>query len=116
MPSTPPLHATPTTIKLLLADERLVVREGLKRILTQPRLRVGGEAATRSEGLEQAPRSDPHLLLPAPLLGGSNILSLIRELKRRHLRCGVLVLNVEGEDPDGLRILGTGAVGYVSKR
>ncbi|HEY6159004.1 MAG TPA: response regulator transcription factor [Gemmatimonadales bacterium] len=115
MPSTPPLHAAPTTIKLLLADERLVVREGLKRILTQPGLRVVGEAATRSEVLEQARRSDPDVLLLDPLLGGSNILSLIRELKRRHLRCGVLVLNVEGEDPDALRILGTGAGGYVSK-
>src|ERR1044071_7121710 len=115
MPSTPPLHATPTTIKLLLADERLVVREGLKRILTQPGLRVVGEAATRSEVLEQARRSDPDVLLLDPLLGGSNILSLIRELKRRHLRCGVLVLNVEGEEPDALRILGRGPAGYVSK-
>jgi two-component system, NarL family, invasion response regulator UvrY len=115
MPSPAPLHPAPTTIKLLLADERLVVREGLKRILTQPGLRVVGEAATRAQVLEQSRATDPDVLLLDPLLGGANIVSLIRELKRRHLRCGVLVLNVEGEDPDALRILGTGAVGYVSK-
>ena len=115
MPSPAPLHPAPTTIKLLLADERLVVREGLKRILTQPGMRVVGEAATRDEVLEQSRTADPDVLLLDPFLGGPNILSLIREMKRRHLRCGVLVLNVEGEDPDALRILGTGAVGYVSK-
>jgi two-component system, NarL family, invasion response regulator UvrY len=115
MPPPAPLHPAPATITLLLADERLVVREGLKRIVTQPGMRVVGEAATRGEVLEQARSVDPDVLLLDPFLGGPNILSLIRELKRRHLRCGVLVLNVEGEDPDALRILGTGAVGYVSK-
>ena len=115
MPSPAPLHPAPTTIKLLLADERLVVREGLKRILTLPGMRVVGEAATRDEVLEQSRSADPDVLLLDPFLGGPNILSLIREMKRRHLRCGVLVLNVEGEDPDALRILGAGAVGYVSK-
>ena len=102
-------------IKLLLADERLVVREGLKRILTQPGMRVVGEAATRDEVLAQSRTTDPDVLLLDLFLGGPKIVSLIREMKRRHLRCGVLVLNVEGDDPDALRILGTGAVGYVSK-
>src|SRR5690242_9372304 len=115
MPPPAPLHPAPATITLLLADERLVVREGLKRIVTQPGMRVVGEAATRREVLDQARSVDPDVLLLDPFLGGADILSLIRELKRRHLLCGVLVLNVEGEDPDALRILGTGAVGYVSK-
>src|SRR5438309_125155 len=106
MPSTAPLHHGPATIKVLLADERLVVREGLKRILTQPGMRVVGAAATRAEVLERARTAEPDVLLLDPCLGGPNILSLIREMKRRHLRCGVLVLNVEGEDPDALRILG----------
>jgi hypothetical protein len=36
MPSTAPLHPAPALIKLLVADDRLVVREGLKRIVSEP--------------------------------------------------------------------------------
>jgi hypothetical protein len=36
MPSTAPPHPAPALIKLLVADDRLVVREGLKRIVSEP--------------------------------------------------------------------------------
>jgi two-component system invasion response regulator UvrY len=113
MSSTAPLHPT---IKLLLADGRLVVREGLKRIVTEPGMRVVGVAATGDEMLEQARATEPDVLLLDLFFRDPKLLGeLIRELKRRHPRCRVLVLNVQGEDPDALRILGTGAAGYLGK-
>jgi len=115
MASTTPLHPAPATIKLLVADERFVVREGLKRIVTEPGMRVVGQAATPDEVLEQARATDPDVLLVDLFLGDPKIFGLIRELRRRQLRCRVLVLNVQGEDPDALRILGMGAAGYLSK-
>jgi DNA-binding NarL/FixJ family response regulator len=115
MPSTAPLHPAPALIKLLVADDRLVVREGLKRIVTEPGMKVVGEAATPDEVLERAQATDPDVLLVDLFLGDPKIFGLIREMKRRHLGCRVLVLNVQGEDPDALRILGMGAAGYLSK-
>ncbi len=115
MPSTAPLHPAPPVIKLLIADDRLVVREGLKRIVTEPGLKVVGEATTPDEVLEQARATDPDVLLLDLFLGDPKIFELMREMKRRHLGCRVLVLNVQGEDPDALRILGMGAAGYLSK-
>lgn len=115
MPSTAPLHPAPAVIKLLIADDRLVVREGLKRIVTEPGLKVVGEAATADEVLEQARATDPDILVLDLFLGEPKIFGLMREMKRGHLRCRVLVLNVQGEDPDALRILGMGAAGYLSK-
>jgi two-component system, NarL family, invasion response regulator UvrY len=115
MPSPTPLHPAPPVIKLLIADDRLVVREGLKRIVTEPGMKVVGEAATPDEVLEQARATDPDVMLLDLFLGDPKIFELMREMKRRHLGCRVLVLNVQGEDPDALRILGLGAAGYLSK-
>ena len=116
IPSTAPRHTTPAIIKLLVADDRLVVREGLKRLVAQcSDMRVVGEAATRDEVLEQARTTEADVLLLDLFLGTPTILGLIRDVNRRHPRCRVLVLNVQGQDPDALRILGTGAAGYLSK-
>jgi DNA-binding NarL/FixJ family response regulator len=101
---------------LLVADDRLVVREGLKRLVAQcSDMRVVGEAATRDEVLERAQATEADVLLLDLFLGTPTILGLIRDVNRRHPRCRVLVLNVQGQDPDALRILGTGAAGYLSK-
>jgi two-component system invasion response regulator UvrY len=103
-------------IRLLVADERLVVREGLKRIVAGcADMTVVGAAASPDEVLEQAQGTGPDVLLLDLFLGGSKLRALIRELKRRHRSCRVLVLDVQGEDPDALRILGTGAAGYVGR-
>lgn len=74
---------------------------------------VVGSAASPDEVLEQAQSRRPDVLLLDLFLGGPKLRALIRELKRRHSSCRVLVLDVQGEDPDALRILGTGAAGYV---
>ena len=115
MPSPAPLHPAPAVIKLLVAADRLVVREGLKRIVTEPGMRVVGEAATLDQVLDQARAAEPDVLLLDLFLGDRKTLALIRDMKRHHPRCRILVLNVEGEDPDALRILGTGAAGYLTK-
>jgi two-component system, NarL family, invasion response regulator UvrY len=104
------------TIKLLVADDRLVVREGLKRLVAEcSDMTVVGEAATRDEVLERTRATEPDVLLLDLFLGTPTILGLIRAIKRDQPRCHVLVLNVQGEDADALRILGTGAAGYLSK-
>src|SRR6266480_7490862 len=76
---------------------------------------VVGEAATRDEVVAQTLATKPNVLLLDLWLGGPTLLGLIRVVKRRHPGCRVLVLNVQGEDPDALRILGTGAAGYLSE-
>lgn len=115
MPNRAPLHP-PDPIKLLVADDRLVVREGLKHLVAGRRdMKVVGEAATAAEVLRQAEATRPDVLLLDLFLGGPQILGLTRDMKRRHRRCRVLVLSVQGEDPDALRILAAGAAGYLSK-
>jgi len=116
MRSTVPLHPAPSTTKLLIADDRLVVREGLKRIVAEcSDMKVVGEAATHDEVLEHAQAADPDVVLLDLFLGGPKLVGLIHEMRRRRLRSRVLVLSVQGQDPDALRILGAGAAGYLGK-
>src|SRR2546426_822628 len=104
MPTAGPLHPAPATIPLRLADDRLVVREGLKRIVAEyPDMSVVGEAATWDEVVEQTRATRPDVVLVDFFLGGATLLGLIRAVKRRHGRCRVLVLNVRGEDPEAFK-------------
>ena len=116
MSSKAPLDPTPSRIRLLIADDRWVVREGLKRMIAQcADMKVVSEAATSDEVLERLPSTDVDVILLDAWLGGPKTRGLIREVRRRHARCRVLVLNVHGRDPNALRLLGTGAAGYLGK-
>jgi two-component system, NarL family, invasion response regulator UvrY len=116
MPSISPVHPTPSRIRLLIADDRWVVREGLKRMIAQyAGMKVVGEAATWSEVLERLQATEVDVLLLDAWFGGPKLRGRIREVKDHHARCRVLVLNVQGRDSDALRLLGTGAAGYLGK-
>jgi len=116
MPPTTPPQPAPPRIKLLIADDRIVVREGLKRIIAQcADMKIVGEAATRDDVLELLPRGEVDLILVDAFLAGPTMLGLIREVKRHHSLCRVLVLNVQGPEADALRLLGTGAAGYLGR-
>jgi len=115
MPPNAPLHPPPARIKLLIADDRWVVREGLKRMIAQcADMKVVGETATSDEVLEHLHRTEVDVMLLDAWLGGPKTRGVIREV-RRHARCRVLVLNVQGRDADALRLLGTRAAGYLGK-
>jgi DNA-binding NarL/FixJ family response regulator len=116
MSSNAPLDPTPSRIRLLIADDRWVVREGLKRMIAQcAGMKVVGEAATGDEVLEQLHPTKVDVILLDAWLAGPKMRGLIREVRRRHARCRVLVLNVQGRDADALRLLGTRAAGYLGK-
>ena len=107
-------HPEPPVLKLLVAADRLLIREGLKRLLAAPGLKVVAEAATRDEVLERARSAEPDVLVLDLFVGGPRTLGLIREVTRRHAACRVLVFGVRAEHPDALRLLGTGAAAYLT--
>jgi DNA-binding NarL/FixJ family response regulator len=104
----------PPVLRVLVAADRLLIREGLKRLLAAPGLKVVGEAATRDEVLERARSVAPDVLVLDLFVGGPKTLGLIREVTRRHPACRVLVFGVRGDHPDALRLLGTGAAAYLT--
>jgi DNA-binding NarL/FixJ family response regulator len=104
----------PPVLRLLVAADRLVIREGMKRLLAAPGLKVVGEAATRDEVLQRVRSAAPDVLVLDLFVGGSKTLALIREVTSRHPACRVLVFGVRAEHPDVLRLLETGAAAYLT--
>ena len=104
-------------VRVLLADDHAVVREGLKALInSQADMTVVGEATDGAEAVELARRLQPDVLvmdLSMPRLGGAEATLLVRQ------ECPavrVLALTVHEERSYLRQLLGAGASGYVLKR
>ena len=103
-------------MKVLVADDHAVVREGLKRILTQDRgIEVVAEAEDGSAALARAREVDLDMVVLDMSMPGRGGLETLQELKRLWPSLGVLVLSMHPEDQYAVRVLREGADGYLSK-
>ena len=103
-------------IRLLVADDHPVVRDGLRAMLaTQPDMELAGEAATGTEAVERARALRPDVVLmdlQMPELDGP---AAIATLRQQAPEVRVLVLTTFGTDADITRAVDAGATGYLLK-
>jgi DNA-binding NarL/FixJ family response regulator len=103
-------------IRLLIADDHPVVRDGLRAMLaTQPDMELVGEAATGTQAVAQARALRPDVVLmdlQMPDLDGPGAIATLRE-QAPEVR--VLVLTTYGTDADITRAVDAGATGYLLK-
>lgn len=106
-----------TKLRVFLADDHTVVREGLKRMIDmEPDMEVVGEAADGKEAVRRAGETQPDVVVMDISMPEMNGTQATRELKQLHPKIGVLALTVH-EDKSYLReLLEAGALGYVLKR
>jgi len=103
-------------IRLLIADDHPVVREGLRRIVQDaPGLEVVGEVASGHELLERLPRVPADIVLLDVTMPGPRFLELLQRLRAEHPTVAILVLSVHPEDQYAVRALRAGASGYLTK-
>jgi DNA-binding NarL/FixJ family response regulator len=103
-------------IRVLLADDHAVVRQGLKHIISgTPDLSVAGEAATGNEVLELARTVDCDALVLDISMPGPSGLDILRELRALKPNLAILVLSMHPEEQFAVRLLKSGADGYLSK-
>ena len=103
-------------IRLLIADDHPVVREGLRRLITDATdMTVVAEAATGSEVVDQALRSDLDVVLLDISMPGPGFLEVMRQVRERRRNLPILVLSAHPEDRYALRALRSGAAGYLTK-
>jgi PAS domain S-box-containing protein len=107
---------TSSPSRLLIADDHLLAREGLRAVLAgEPDLEVVGEAADGREALELCRLLRPDLLLMDVRMPGMDGLAATRALKADGDATSVLMLTTY-EDPDYLfEAVRAGAVGYITK-
>ena len=103
-------------MRVLIADDHAVVREGLKRLLAGlPEAVEVGEAGTAHEALALARRSAWDVALLDIAMPGGTGLDLLKQLKREQPALPVLVLSMYPEEQYALRVLKAGACGYLTK-
>jgi DNA-binding NarL/FixJ family response regulator len=103
-------------IRVLLADDHKIVRDGLRRILgAQADLQVAGEAAGGDDALSLVKAHDYDVAVIDMSMPGLSGLDLIKRLKIEKPRLRILVLSMHGEAQYAARALKAGAAGYVHK-
>jgi len=103
-------------IKVLVADDHVVVRRGLRQILAEtPDIVVGGEAETPNEVMQLVLRESwSVVVLDIKLRGGSG-LDLLGWIRRERPHLAVLVLTVFPEEQYAVRAIRAGAAGFLTK-
>jgi two-component system, NarL family, invasion response regulator UvrY len=103
-------------IRVLIADDHSIVRDGLKRILAStPDLEVVGEAASGDAALALVKANDYDIAMLDMSMPGLSGIDLIKRLKLEKPGLRILVLSMHGEKQYAARALKAGASGYLNK-
>ena len=103
-------------IRVLLADDHQIVRDGLKRILAGTAdLEVAGEAGSGDEALALVKANDYDIAMLDMSMPGLSGIDLIKRLKIEKPALRLLVLSMHGEQQYAARALKAGAAGYLNK-
>lgn len=103
-------------IRVLVADDHAVVREGLRRILsTAGDMTVVGEAATAQELLQLARQAACDVALVDLSMPGSAGLEVLHELRSLKPGLPIIVLSIHPESQYAVRVIQAGAYAYLGK-
>lgn len=105
------------TIRVFIADDHAIVREGLKQILADSRdIVVAGEADNGLDALKLFRRASCHVMLLDISMPDRSGIDVLKQLKKDHPEVAVLMLSMHREDQYAIRSLKAGAAGYVTKQ
>ncbi|MEX0766373.1 MAG: response regulator transcription factor [bacterium] len=104
-------------IRVLLADDHAIVREGVKMILAkEPDFEVVGEAQDGSQALELVERTKPSVVVMDISMPGMGGIEATQQVKERYPGVNVLALTMHEDESYVFKLLRAGASGYVLKR
>jgi DNA-binding NarL/FixJ family response regulator len=103
-------------IRILVADDHAIVREGVKQILAEtPDIVVAGEAGSAQEVLARVQGAEWDLVLLDIAMPGRGGLDILKQLKMERPEIRVLMLSMYPEEQYAVRALKAGACGYLTK-
>ena len=104
------------TIRILLVDDHSVVRQGLRMFLSlDPELKVVGEASNGAEGIDQARKLKPEVVLMDLLMPVMDGITAIVQLRKEFPDIEVIALTSVLEDEKVIGAVRAGAIGYLLK-
>ena len=103
-------------IRIFIVDDHSVVRQGLKHIVSQAQgLEVVGEAENGWDALEKIPGREIDVVLMDIEMPQKTGLEALIQLKSLAPKLPVIILSIFEEEQYGIRLLHSGAAGYLSK-
>jgi two-component system invasion response regulator UvrY len=105
------------SIRVFIADDHAIVREGLKQILAEQRdIVVAGEAETGLDAVKLFRKSRCNVVLLDISLPDRNGIEVLKQIKDEKPDLAVLMLSMHREDQYAIRALKAGAAGYMTKQ
>jgi NarL family two-component system response regulator LiaR len=105
-----------TSIRILIADDHAVVREGLRALIdTEPGMELVGEAADGAEAVEKAQALKPDVILLDLVMPHKDGIAAIEEIKEEDPDAHILVITSFAEDDKVFAAIKAGALGYLLK-
>ncbi|MDT8324731.1 MAG: response regulator transcription factor [Bacteroidota bacterium] len=103
-------------INILIADDHVLFREGLKQILGKHReLRVIDEAGSGNEAMQKILHSNCDVVILDISMPGRSGLDILAEIRKVKPSLPVLIVSMHPEDQYAVRVLRAGASGYLTK-
>lgn len=104
------------TIRILIADDHLFYREGVRALLAaEPGLEVVGEAGTGDEAIDRVAQVRPGVVLMDLKMPGLNGIEATRRIVGAQPEIGVLVITMFDDDDSVFAAMRAGARGYLLK-
>jgi len=103
-------------IRVAIADDHPIVREGLRRIVSEhPGISVVGEASSAVELFRLLAAAAVDVVLLDVSMPGATYIDTLKDLRREHPSVKLLVISAHPEDQWAARSLRAGASGYLTK-
>lgn len=105
-----------TPIRILLADDHAILRQGVRRILEErPDFTVIAEASSGLEAIEMAERFQPDVAILDIGMKELNGIEVTAQILRRFPKTAILILSMHSDERYVIRALNAGARGYLLK-
>ena len=103
-------------IRILIADDHTILREGLKQILSECRdMVVAGEADNGLDALKKVREEEWDVVVLDMSMPGKSGIELVKQMKSERPKLPILILSMHKEDQYAVRTLKAGASGYLCK-
>ena len=103
-------------IKVLMVDDHIMVREGIKRIIDDTKdIDIVAEAASGEEALKALNNIGVDIVLLDISMPGKNGIQTLKEIKKHNPTMKVLMLSMHAEEQYAMRAIKAGASGYLTK-
>jgi DNA-binding NarL/FixJ family response regulator len=107
--------SNPDEVSVVLVDDHMLFRAGLREILEENGIRVAGEAASGGEAIDVIEQLAPDVVVMDINMPGISGVEATRRLTARAPQTAVVVLTISAADADIMEAMMAGAAGYLLK-